>query len=167
VNAQPASAAAPLIRHPTATGFVVWRERVLLHWHQKLQLWLPCGGHLEANEDPVQCAQREVLEECGLAVEVFGAEPPLAIAQPRQLPPPVTILVERLTHDGLLHEHIDFIYFCRPRGRVPDALPDPTMRWLSAAELLVNGALPPGEGVPAARIPDDVRLLALMALERS
>jgi len=30
--------------------FVVWRDRVLLHRHPKLGLWLPCGGHVEPGE---------------------------------------------------------------------------------------------------------------------
>ena len=42
------------VRHFTATGFVVHRERLLLHWHPKVRAWLPPGGHVDDNEDPVQ-----------------------------------------------------------------------------------------------------------------
>ncbi len=52
-------------RHLTATGFVVKDGQVLLHWHRKNRLWLPFGGHLEANEDPVQTVLREVEEGLG------------------------------------------------------------------------------------------------------
>jgi 8-oxo-dGTP pyrophosphatase MutT (NUDIX family) len=47
-------------RHFTATGFVVWQGRVLLHWHPKERLWLPMGGHVEENEDPAPCVLREM-----------------------------------------------------------------------------------------------------------
>ena len=42
------------VRHFTATGFVVHEGATLLHWHPKVKMWLPPGGHIEPNEDPVQ-----------------------------------------------------------------------------------------------------------------
>ena len=48
-------------RHLTATGFLVQGDRVALHWHRKVQAWLPPGGHIEDNEDPVQAMLREVM----------------------------------------------------------------------------------------------------------
>jgi 8-oxo-dGTP pyrophosphatase MutT (NUDIX family) len=157
----------PRVRHLTATGFVVHEGRVLLHWHRKEQLWLPFGGHLEANEDPVECCLREVLEESGLTCEVFGSAPPFAFALPRQLPLPVTMLVEMIRGDGAEHEHIDLIYFCRPKGVLPEAFEDPTIRWLDARQLEENAPLAPAAALPPARIPDDVRALALEALRRA
>ena len=53
------------IRHFTATGFVVDSNAILLHWHPKVLAWLPPGGHIENNEDPVEAILREVLEETG------------------------------------------------------------------------------------------------------
>src|ERR1700730_10519128 len=100
----------PVERHLTATGFLVWRGRVLLHWHRKNRLWLPFGGHIEANEDPVQCVLREVEEESGVPAELFGAPPRYAFPRPPQLAPPGTILLERVTDGVQEHEHIDLIY---------------------------------------------------------
>ena len=65
-------------RHFTVSGFVVEGDRTLLHWHQKLQLWLPPGGHIDPDEDPVQATVREVLEETGIAAEVVPHAPPLS-----------------------------------------------------------------------------------------
>ena len=62
----------PVTRHFTATGFVVRDGHVLLHWHPKIGAWLPPGGHVEQNEDPVQAVHREVLEETGVEVEVVS-----------------------------------------------------------------------------------------------
>ena len=39
----------PLVRHLTATGFVVHDDQVALHWHPKVQAWLPPGGHIDEN----------------------------------------------------------------------------------------------------------------------
>ena len=59
-----------LVRHFTATGFVVHDDAVLLHWHHKVKEWLPPGGHIEDNEDPVQAVLREINEEAGVSAEV-------------------------------------------------------------------------------------------------
>ncbi len=154
------------LRHMTATGFLVWDGKVLLHWHRKNRLWLPFGGHIEPGEDPVQTVLREVEEESGIAAEVIHRSPPYPFAEPRQLPPPVTILLERATDGQTWHEHIDLIYFCRPRGDVAGlALDrDPTLRWVSEAELLANVPVAPTPDEPPAPIPLDVRTLALEAI---
>ena len=156
------------VRHLTATGFVVWRGRVLLHWHRKNRLWLPFGGHIEQNEDPIECVLREVEEECGIAAEVFGSPQPFAgFATPRQLPPPVTILVERAFDGRDWHEHIDLIYFVRPLAPPPESFADPTIRWLDGPALEANQPIPPSPEEPPVPLPNDVRLLALEALQRA
>ena len=58
-------------RHFTATGFVVQGSRTLLHWHKRLQQWMPPGGHIEPDEDPVQAVLREIQEETGATAEVI------------------------------------------------------------------------------------------------
>ena len=59
-------------RHFTSTVFVVdlSKEAILLHWHEKVCAWLPPGGHIERDEDPVQAAKREVLEETNINIEI-------------------------------------------------------------------------------------------------
>jgi len=153
------------VRHFTTTGFVVWQQKVLIHWHAQERLWLPLGGHVETNEDPVQCVLREVLEESGIPVEIFGAGPAFAFTYPRQLAPPITILVEEIKSGVQPHEHVDFIYFCRPVvGWQPAALPMPHMRWLDRGAFETNVAVSPGPGVQPTAVPEDVRVLALEAL---
>ena len=39
-------------RHFTVAVFVVRDGKVLLHWHRKLGMWLPPGGHIERGELP-------------------------------------------------------------------------------------------------------------------
>ena len=35
-------------RHFTVSGFVVEGDGTLLHWHKKLRIWLPPGGHIDS-----------------------------------------------------------------------------------------------------------------------
>lgn len=103
---------AQLTRDLAVSVFVVWRSRVLLHYHPKLGLWLPPGGHVEENELPDEAAVREVLEESGVEVELEW-EPPITAPGPRQLARPRGVQLERI---GPSHEHVDLIYFARPKA---------------------------------------------------
>ena len=151
------------IRHFTATGFVVHEDATLLHWHRKVKMWLPPGGHIEENEDPVQAALREVEEETGVQVEVVPTGTPIDLEYPSQVHAPFTIEIEDIDDpvEGW-HQHIDMIYFCKPVGtpaRVNDG-----WRWVSKDELASGAALDAGNGVAVAP-PEDVRALAAHAFE--
>lgn len=89
---------------------MVWRQRILLHWHAKLAMWLPPGGHIESDELPDDAAVREVHEETGVFVRLVG-ERGLDIAAPRQLTRPEGIQVEDIAPG---HQHIDLVYFAVP-----------------------------------------------------
>ena len=82
-----------VLRHLTVTGFLVYEGRVLFHWHRRNQMWLPMGGHIEANEDPVEAVLREVEEESGVAATVMPTVAPLPFANIPQRPPPATIIL--------------------------------------------------------------------------
>ena len=154
---------APLVRHFTATGFVVYSGCVPLHWHPKVRAWLPPGGHVEPNEDPVQAVLREVREETGITVEVVPTSPPLGLQYPTEVTPPYTIMIEDiLDPSNGYHQHIDMIYFCRPAGQ-PGQLND-GWQWVSRTDLTKQVPLssPSGNTEPP---PDDVRLLALASLD--
>ena len=99
-------------RHFTVAVFVVHRGRVLLHWHRKLGMWLPSGGHIERDELPDDAAVREVREETGVEVELVG-ERREDIEDPVQLHRPAGVQLEDI---GPGHQHIDLIYFARPTG---------------------------------------------------
>lgn len=99
-------------RHFTVAVFVVRDGKVLLHWHRKLGMWLPPGGHIERDELPDEAALREVLEETGVEVELVG-ERRDDVEDPVQLIRPAGLQLEDI---GPGHQHIDLIYFARPRG---------------------------------------------------
>ena len=99
-------------RHFTVAVFVVREGKVLLHWHRKLGMWLPPGGHIERDELPDEAAAREVLEETGVEVELLG-ERREDVEDPVQLYRPAGVQLENI---GPGHQHIDLIYFARPKG---------------------------------------------------
>lgn len=157
----------PLERHATSTAYVVAGNRTLLLWHAKLGMWLAPGGHLEPNEDPVQAACREAREESGLEVEVIPPPDLLVAEGPRVLPPPVVILIENIEReDQPFHQHIDHVYFTRPRERVDYDAPIPhgPARWVDQATLASAFSLPAPDG-RLITVAEDVRLLGVRALE--
>lgn len=126
-------------RHFTVSGFVSIGGRTALHRHPRLGIWLPPGGHIEADEDPIQAVLREVLEESGLAAEVLPTGPRFVAEPPAHLLAPAKIGVYDIPKDGGLdepHQHIDFVYFTRPLVADP-LLPDDghDWTWFDAAAL--------------------------------
>ena len=63
-----------ITRHFTASVYIVYDNKVLLHIHKKLDILLPPGGHILTNcnhdELPHEAAIREAKEECGLDIEI-------------------------------------------------------------------------------------------------
>ena len=151
------------VRHFTATGFVVYRDATLLHWHRKVKMWLPPGGHIEENEDPVQAVLREVEEETGVKAEVVPTGTPVDLDYPEQVHAPFTIEIEDIDDPVQgWHQHIDMIYFCRPVG-ILKAVNEGWV-WVSKDELARGVALDSGDG-DAVPPPEDVRVLAAHAFE--
>ena len=93
-------------RHFTATCFIVNDDRVLLHFHKKLDKWLPVGGHIDRDELPHKAAEREVREESGLNVNISGRKK--LSQEVDKLPEPDKILLQDINNH---HQHIDSVFF--------------------------------------------------------
>ncbi len=153
-------------KHFTVTGFVVHGNRTLLLWHPLLKMWVPPGGHVEPNEDPQEAVLREIREETGLDARPIASDERLGVPYPRELAAPVTILVEDSPEPDRPHQHVDLIYFCMAVGEPPELRRDEShLTWVDETQLRENEQLSAGDGVGAA-VPEDVRLLALRAIER-
>jgi len=156
-------------RHFTVTAFVSAKRQTLLHWHRKSSMWLPPGGHIEPDEDPYQAALREAEEEIGFPVVLLPTVAPYNYNQPRQLPPPVTIMVEDIpaTPSEPAHQHLDLIYFARPQAADPPTPVGETWRWVSSKALQDNHALAPSDDASPVAVPEDVRVLGMAAIQRA
>jgi len=127
---------------------------------------MPPGGHIEPDEDPVQAVLREIEEETGLIAEIISTQQTAGFAYPKQLSAPYMILVEDIPGPGEPHKHIDMIYFCRLAEASHSAVvADHTLRWVSEDELKAAQALAVAGCGVSAYVPDDVRELALVAME--
>ena len=161
-----------MIRHFTATGFVVHSDATLLHWHKKVREWLPPGGHVDANEDPAQAALREIKEETGFDVEIIPTSAPLKISNLEQVYAPRSIMIEDVVDSKYgEHQHIDHIYFARlvgdasaPSGEL-SGLHESTSSWVwvTLADLLAGKSFinPEGHNRPP---PEDVLKLGEAAI---
>ncbi|MCZ6892251.1 MAG: NUDIX domain-containing protein [Chloroflexi bacterium] len=156
-------------RHFTVTAFVSAERQTLLHWHRKNRMWLPPGGHIEPDEDPYQAALREAEEEVGFPVVLLSTVAAYNYNQPRQLPPPVTIMVEDIpaTPSEPEHQHLDLIYFARPQVANPPTPAGGTWRWVSSEALRDNHALTTSNDASPVAVPEDVRVLGMAAIQRA
>ena len=152
-----------LERHFTATGFVVDDKSILLHWHKKLSMGLPPGGHIEPGEDPEQAIIREVQEETGLSVKVFDIGPQLKQNYPVQVPPPLTILIEDIDDPvSGFHKHIDMIYVCTLVKPKAEGLS--SVRWVSRDDLVHQTPIYLQNDIGIAP-PEDVCKLGVLAID--
>ncbi|RBI61536.1 NUDIX hydrolase [halophilic archaeon] len=120
-------------RHFTATTFVVHGGATLLHDHDRLDMWLPPGGHLDRDELPREAARREVREETGLAVDLLEPETDVTPDFGRELPPAEHVMLYDVDRfDGeVAHQHVDFVYYgvAEDRALTPDDGEAASERW--------------------------------------
>lgn len=100
----------------TSTGYVVNpdRTKLLVIFHNKLQKWLPAGGHVEPNELPHEAAIREVFEETGVNARIISDDPDMGLSGvvDCQIPRPYSILYQIIpeSRKDVEHIHVDFVY---------------------------------------------------------
>ena len=137
-------------RHFTATIYIVNDGATALHHHDRLDMWLPPGGHIGRDELPHEAALREATEETGLPVTLIQSAEGGASETARPLPQPAHLMLEDINRHptGIGHQHIDFIYYgsseyrsIDPQGS--DEAPVDQWEWVDAETLQVDSRFAP------------------------
>lgn len=115
--------------HFVASALVLDRDltRVLLTRHRKLGIWIQLGGHVDGDLDLRRAAQREAVEESGLA-DIVLAGPSIVDVDIHRIPP----------HGGdPAHEHYDvrFAFFADPRERLVVSDESHDLAWVPVEQL--------------------------------
>lgn len=126
----------------TVEIFIVNGDACLLRLHDKYDVWLSVGGHIEIDEDPIEAALREVREEVGLDVRLLVDDDPIRESEDSyELPLPRALRRHRVSET---HEHITLVYFAvsdsrETRSSGTDASDE--VRWMTEEELLADESL--------------------------
>jgi len=120
----------------TASVCIVHENKVLLHVHKLLKIWLLPGGHVELDEDPNEAAVREAKEETGFDVELVGKtsfyQTPYSA---RELVVP-RFMNRHFFDTSHTHEHVDLCFFARVRGGdMRHEVEGGEIRWFTKEEL--------------------------------
>jgi 8-oxo-dGTP pyrophosphatase MutT (NUDIX family) len=128
-------------RHFVATVYVVHDGATALHHHDKLEMWLPPGGHIDRDEIPHEAAAREVREELGLDPTLVAPEADIDSETVESMPRPQQFLLEDINvcEGEVGHQHIDFVYYgavdSRDISPTDGEQPADDWEWFSPADL--------------------------------
>lgn len=114
-------------RHVTATIYIVNDGATALHWHDRLGIRVPPGGHVDRDELPHTGGLREVREETGLEPTLVHGTEEIDAPAGRVLPRPAHVMLYDINvhsngHVG--HQHIDHIYYAHVESREIDPAPN-------------------------------------------
>ena len=98
-----------ILKHFCVTVYIFDKEteKFVFLKHKKLQKWLPAGGHIEENENPIDAARREVFEETGIKNINFISADIKTGDISNLLINPFGIQLNKIKEN---HEHFDLIY---------------------------------------------------------
>src|ERR1700722_20965228 len=119
----------------TVSIYIVFENKVLLHVHKKLGLWLPPGGHIELDEDPNQAALREAKEESALDVELVGEGRRYDTPFDSQDLIPPRFLSKHFYDKTHTHQHVDLVYFARSQDGDAHGEEGGEVKWFTREEL--------------------------------
>ena len=115
--------------HFTGSALIVSADgsRALLHHHRKLDRWLQFGGHCDGDENILRVAQREALEESGIAGLIVASARPFDL-DIHEIP---------ARQEEPAHWHYDVRYvLIAPENAVHIASAESKeLRWFTAAEM--------------------------------
>jgi 8-oxo-dGTP pyrophosphatase MutT (NUDIX family) len=92
--------------HITASGILIVNKKLLMIFHPFLKKWLQPGGHVEAEETPLEAAHRELFEETG----VNGSLHEWHVKNPMPIDINVHLIPANPAKGEPEHMHYDFRY---------------------------------------------------------
>lgn len=98
------------------SGYLIEQGRVLLVHHNRLDLWVPPGGHIEPGETFAETAGREFREETGLPVEALSAQPVIHPPDENATPQPAPFYVDLERDWPVVPAIVQFFYVRRADG---------------------------------------------------
>lgn len=127
-----------IIKEFISTVFVVQNGKVLMTWNEKVNGWIPIGGHISPNETPCDSVIREAKEESGLDIELVNSPNK---SESDNLVQPVNVHLDHVKDD---HKHINLIYFATVKGGKCAEIDDEgkKLRWFSKEELEKENLIP-------------------------
>lgn len=106
-----------IIKHFTSSIFIFYKFddewKLLFVHHKKLDKWMIPGGHVENDENPLEAAKRETMEETGLRVKFISfIHEEFEKTESEWILPPENLLEEEIAKYGKddAHIHLDCIY---------------------------------------------------------
>lgn len=128
----------------TAEVFIVYKNKVLMRFHDKYNIWGSVGGHVELDEDPNEAAVREVKEEVGLDIKLADDLRVFEYTTEKrsELIPPKFMCRVRMSPT---HEHITMTYFATSETdqvNVGSHEAKTEWKWVTAEELEVMDLIP-------------------------
>lgn len=139
------------------SGYLVERGRVLLVHHNGFKKWVPPGGHLEPGETFPGAAEREFLEETGIAVDVISAAPVIHQPDSNAIPVAAPFYVDEEREGFAVPTIVQFYYVRRKLGSNCDPVPE--LSEVNDARFFDS------DGIRTAGTFSQVKSLALYALE--
>jgi len=113
-------------------------ERVLLHHHKKLDLWLQFGGHCDGDGDLGRVARRELVEESGIAPDLLSRTPvDFDVHQIPDRPPPRPGAPAEPAH---LHLDVRFTAIAPEGASAQRSEESHALAWLRPGAALERGA---------------------------
>ncbi len=93
----------------TVAGYIIFKDKVLLIHHRKLDLWLPVGGHIDKDETPDEALIREIKEEVNINIIILNKS---NISVEGNTKTNLAIPFYVNLHSVGDHDHVGFYYLC-------------------------------------------------------